>query len=96
MSSVLTSLSARKSRTPRSLIMQSVPAEAGVENIFFDGAIGEATMEARKPLQLTVEKGFNPIELTDKTGWKIRIQKTPAHSVHEHQEHQQHSDAERG
>ncbi|MDA4111688.1 MAG: beta-CASP ribonuclease aCPSF1 [Thaumarchaeota archaeon] len=59
------------------IIMQSVPAEAGVENIFFDGAIGEAILEAKKPLQLTVEKGFNPIELTDKTGWKIRIRKLP-------------------
>jgi uncharacterized protein len=59
------------------LIMESVPADAGVESIFFDGAVGEAILEARKPLELTIEKGFNPIDLTDKTGWKIRIRKLP-------------------
>lgn len=59
------------------IIMDSVPADAGVENVFFDAAVGEATVEARKPLELTVEKGFNPIELTDKTGWKLRIRKQP-------------------
>ena len=57
--------------------MASVPPESGVEKIFFDGAIGEAILEARKPLQLSVEKGFNPIEITDKTGWKIRVRKLP-------------------
>ncbi|MGI0091141.1 MAG: MBL fold metallo-hydrolase, partial [Nitrososphaerales archaeon] len=59
------------------IIMQSVSAESGVDKIFFDAAIGEATLEARKPLQLTPEKGFNPIEITDKTGWKIRVRKLP-------------------
>jgi len=67
----------KEEQDAQKLILQSVPADAGVENIFFDGAIGEAIMEARKPLQLTVEKGFNPIDLTDKTGWKIRIRKYP-------------------
>ena len=61
----------------QAIILKSVPPEAGVENIFFDGAIGEAIIEARRPLQLTIEKGFNPIELTDQTGWKIRIRKLP-------------------
>jgi uncharacterized protein len=58
-------------------IMASLPPEAGVQSIFFDAALGEAIVEALKPLQLTPEKGFNPIELTDKTGWKIRIRKHP-------------------
>ena len=61
----------------QAIILKSVPAEAGAENIFFDGAIGEAIIEARRPLQLTIEKGFNPIELTDQTGWKIRVRKLP-------------------
>lgn len=58
-------------------IMANLPPEAGVQSIFFDAALGEAIVEALKPLQLTPEKGFNPIELTDKTGWKIRIRKHP-------------------
>ena len=59
------------------IILQSAPAEAGVESIFFDAALGEAIIEARKPLQLTPEKGFNSIEITDKTGWKLRVRKLP-------------------
>jgi KH/beta-lactamase-domain protein len=59
------------------MIMQSVPPEAGVDNIFFDAALGEAVIEALRPLQLSPEKGFNAIELTDKTGWKLRIRKKP-------------------
>ncbi|HVB12713.1 MAG TPA: beta-CASP ribonuclease aCPSF1 [Nitrososphaerales archaeon] len=67
----------KEEQEAQDIIMASVPAEAGVEKIFFDGAIGEAILEARKPLQLSVEKGFNPIEITDKTGWKIRVRKLP-------------------
>ncbi len=74
----------KEEQEAQKIILQSVPADAGVESVFFDGAVGEAILEARKPLQLTIEKGFNPIELTDKTGWKIRIQKTPSHTLSQH------------
>jgi len=67
----------KEEQDAQDIIMQSAPPEAGVDNIFFDSAIGEATLEARKPLELSPEKGFNPIELTDKTGWKIRVRKRP-------------------
>ena len=67
----------KEEQEAQDIIMASVPPEAGVEKIFFDGAIGEAILEARKPLQLSIEKGFNPIEITDKTGWKIRVRKLP-------------------
>ncbi|MCL5067263.1 MAG: MBL fold metallo-hydrolase, partial [Thaumarchaeota archaeon] len=75
---VRTDKSIRKTeQEAQQIIMQSVNAESGVDNIFFDAAVGEAILEARKPLLLTPEKGFNPIEITDKTGWKIRIRKLP-------------------
>ena len=67
----------KEEQEAQDIIMASVPPESGVEKIFFDGAIGEAILDARKPLQLSVEKGFNPIEITDKTGWKIRVRKLP-------------------
>ena len=59
------------------IILRSAPPDAGVESIFFDAALGEAIIEARKPLQLTPEKGFNSIEITDRTGWKLRVRKLP-------------------
>ncbi len=61
----------------QSIIMQNAPEEAGVQSVFFDSALGEAILDARKPLKLSPENGFNPIEITDKTGWKIRIRKHP-------------------
>lgn len=67
----------KEEQESQDLIMAAVPPDAGVQSIFFDAALGEAILEAIKPLQLTPEKGFNPIELTDKTGWKIRIRKHP-------------------
>ncbi|MHB1908937.1 MAG: beta-CASP ribonuclease aCPSF1 [Nitrososphaerales archaeon] len=67
----------KEEQEAQDLILASVPEEAGVQSIFFDAALGEAILEARRPLQLTPEKGFNQIELTDKTGWKIRTRKYP-------------------
>jgi uncharacterized protein len=75
---VRTDKSIRKTeQEAQDLIMKSVPAEAGVSNVFFDAAIGEAIIEATKPLALSPDKGFNAIEITDQIGWKIRIRKLP-------------------
>ncbi len=67
----------KEEQVTQDLILSSVPPESGVAEIFFDSALGEAIVEASRPLLLTPEKGFNPIEITDKTGWKIRIRKHP-------------------
>jgi KH/beta-lactamase-domain protein len=67
----------KEEQEAQDLIMSKVPPEAAVDNIFFDAALGEAIIEARKPLKLTPESGFNTIELTDKTGWKLRVRKKP-------------------
>ncbi len=67
----------KEEQEAQDLIMAAVPPDAGVQSIFFDAALGEAILEALKPLQLVPEKGFNSIDLTAKTGWKIRIRKHP-------------------
>lgn len=67
----------KEEQITQDLIMATVPPEAGIAEIFFDSALGEAIIEAARPLLLTPEKGFNPIEITNKTGWKIRIRKHP-------------------
>jgi uncharacterized protein len=75
---VRTDRSIRKTeQEAQEIILQSAPPEAGVDKVFFDSALGEAIIEARRPLQLSPEKGFNQIELTDKTGWKLRVRKNP-------------------
>jgi KH/beta-lactamase-domain protein len=67
----------KEEQEAQTIILQSAPPDAGLESIFFDAALGEAILEAKKPLKLSPDNGFNPIEVTDKTGWKIRIRKHP-------------------
>jgi len=60
----------------RQIISQFVPKEAGLQGTFFDTATGEVSIEAKRPwlLQRNAEE-FNHAEITEKTGWKIRIRK---------------------
>jgi hypothetical protein len=61
----------------KAIIDRSVPKEAGVSNVFFDEALGEVILEARKPLLLTLQGGFDTIALTGETGWRVRVRKAP-------------------
>ena len=47
-----------------------------MQGTFFDTAIGEVSIEAKRPwlLQRNPEE-FNHADITEKTGWKIRIRK---------------------
>lgn len=60
----------------RQIIAQAVPKEADMQGTFFDTAIGEVSIEAKRPwlLQRNPEE-FNHADITEKTGWKIRIRK---------------------
>ncbi|HXV51092.1 MAG TPA: beta-CASP ribonuclease aCPSF1, partial [Nitrosopumilaceae archaeon] len=60
----------------RQIISQAVPKEADMQGTFFDTAIGEVSIEAKRPwlLQRNPEE-FNHADITEKTGWKIRIRK---------------------
>ena len=60
----------------RQIIAQAVPKEADMQGTFFDTAIGEVSIEAKRPWLLQrnpVE--FNHADITEKTGWKIRVRK---------------------
>ncbi|MFC1755216.1 beta-CASP ribonuclease aCPSF1 [Thermoproteota archaeon] len=59
------------------IIDKAVHPEAKIKNIFFDSALGEVIIETLSPKKLTSGKNFNLIDLTDKTGWKIKVRKTP-------------------
>jgi len=74
---VRTDESIRKSEEEaRQIISQAVPKEANLQGTFFDTAIGEVSIEAKRPwlLQRNPEE-FNHADITEKTGWKIRIRK---------------------
>jgi len=61
----------------KAIIDNAIPSEADVKRMFFDPALGEVIIEALSPKTLTGSKDFNIIDLTEKSGWKIRVRKTP-------------------
>ena len=74
---VRTDESIRKSEEDaRQILTQMIPKDANLQSIFFDTATGEVSVEAKRPwlLQRNAQE-FNHIEVTEKTGWKLRIRK---------------------
>src|SRR3989344_4580842 len=57
-------------------ILQCIPKEANLQGTFFDTATGEVSVEVKRPwlLQKNVE-AFSHAEVTEKTGWKLRVRK---------------------
>ena len=55
----------------------AVPADAGLEATFFDTATGEVSIEVKRPwlCQRNAEE-FNHAEVTEQTGWKLRVRKS--------------------
>jgi uncharacterized protein len=76
---IRTDESIRKSEQESSkIISETIPKEVGVAGTFFDAVLGEAVLFAKKPWMLAqVGEDFDNIELAEKTGWKVRIRKTP-------------------
>ena len=68
----------RKSEEDARKILDSVvPSEAGLEATFFDTATGEVSIEVKRPwlCQRNAEE-FNHAEVTEQTGWKLRVRKS--------------------
>ena len=61
----------------RKILGENVPKEASLQAIFFDTTTGEVSLEVKRPwlCQRNVEE-FNHAEISEKTGWKIRIRKS--------------------
>ena len=72
-----TNESIRKSEEDaRKILNELVPKEANLQNTFFDTATGEVSLEAKRPWLLQRNAAeFNHAEVTEKTGWRIRIRK---------------------
>ena len=68
----------RKSEEDARKILDSlVPTDAGLEATFFDTASGEVSIEVKRPwlCQRNAEE-FNHTEVTEQTGWRLRIKKS--------------------
>ena len=61
----------------RVIIDKAVSSESELKNIIFDPALGEVIIEAKFPRILTIEKGFDIIDLTENTGWKVKVRNAP-------------------
>jgi len=61
----------------RKILDTVVPSEAGLESTFFDTATGEVSIEVKRPwlCQRNAEE-FNHAEITEQTGWKLRVRKS--------------------
>jgi len=61
----------------RKILDTAVPADAGLEATFFDTATGEVSIEVKRPwlCQRNAEE-FNHAEVTEQTGWKLRVRKS--------------------
>ncbi len=68
----------RKSEEDARKILDSlVPKDAGLEATFFDTTTGEVSIEVKRPwlCQRNAEE-FNHTEVTEQTGWRLRIKKS--------------------
>ena len=74
---IRTDESVRKSEEDaRKLLTQLVPSDAKLQNTFFDTTTGEVSLEAKRPWLLQRNAAeFNHAEVTEKTGWRLKIRK---------------------
>ncbi|HET6458217.1 MAG TPA: beta-CASP ribonuclease aCPSF1 [Nitrosopumilaceae archaeon] len=76
---VRTEESIRKSEEEaRQILTQSMPKDADMRGTFFDTAIGEVTLEVKRPWLLYNTETFNMADVVEKTGWRLRIRKATA------------------
>ncbi len=60
----------------RQILVKNIPKDAQLQGTFFDTATGEISVEVKRPWLLQKNSDvFNQAELTEKTGWKLRIRK---------------------
>ena len=61
----------------RKIITKMVPKDAKLQGVIFDIATGEVSIEAKRPWLLQRNAAeFNHAEVTEQTGWKLRIRKS--------------------
>ena len=60
----------------RKIIAGCVPKDANLQSTVFDTTTGEASIEAKRPWLLQRDaKEFSHVDVTEKTGWRLRVRK---------------------
>src|SRR3989338_4995590 len=59
----------------RQIIAKALPKEADLQGTFFDTTTGEVSIEVKRPWLLHNNPSFNSPQLTESTGWRIRVRK---------------------
>jgi hypothetical protein len=60
----------------RQILNQCIPQEANLQGTFFDTATGEVSVEVKRPWLLQKNaQDFSQADVTEKTGWKLRVRK---------------------
>ena len=60
----------------RKILTQCVPTEANLQSTFFDTATGEVSIEVKRPWLLQKNaQDFSHADVTEQTGWKLRVRK---------------------
>ena len=60
----------------RKILTQCIPKEANLQGTFFDTATGEVSIEVKRPWLLQKNaQDFSHAEVTEQTGWKLRVRK---------------------
>jgi hypothetical protein len=59
----------------RQIVAKALPKEAELQGTFFDNAIGEMSVEVKRPWLLHNNPQFNIAQLTESTGWRLRLRK---------------------
>ena len=67
----------REEGEAREIIANLLPKDAEVVSMFFDDFLGEVLLEAKRPQVLTVEGGFDVVNITVATGWRVKVRKAP-------------------
>lgn len=78
---VRTDTSIRKPQAEaQKMLTDRVPINADLRGTFFDDAIGEVTLEVKRPWLLMRNPHFNHNQITEEIGWRIRVRKATTKS----------------
>jgi uncharacterized protein len=68
----------KQERETLEMLKETISKEIGIDNTFFDHALGEAVIYVQSPLRLTSAIEDSNYKVVEETGWKIKFRKKPS------------------